>query len=165
MSTYWVTHPNIDLSATVHAPSTEKARTLFLDYLERSNRIGRAQRGPLRENMVAEKMSNSEDIMSDVELYYGEPMGEEPTLALDTPQMEGEETPGRTVEEGEEWLAGRAARRSTGLPDLEEEDYEEPRQEMPLKTIQRGPVGMPIQAIQKVPPRMPIQELARGRLR
>ena len=38
MSYYYVTHPNVDFSATVKAPSTDKARTTFLDYLERSGK-------------------------------------------------------------------------------------------------------------------------------
>ena len=72
MPLYYVTHPNIDISATVHgAPSTEKARTMFLDWLERRGRIRRSRRGYYREDMVAERMSGEGEITSDVDLYYG----------------------------------------------------------------------------------------------
>ncbi len=68
---YFVTHPNLDVTALVHAPSTEKARTTFLDYLERTGRISRAGRQYWRRNMVAEKMEDPYDVTADVELYYG----------------------------------------------------------------------------------------------
>lgn len=71
MSVYYVTHPNIDLSAKITAPSTEKARTTFLDYLERVGKLKRSKRGYLRQNMVAEKMSDAFSVESDIELSYG----------------------------------------------------------------------------------------------
>lgn len=70
MPYYYVTHPNLDMSATVHAPSTEKARTTFLDYLERQGSILRGQRNLLRENMVASRIDHPQDVLSDVELHY-----------------------------------------------------------------------------------------------
>jgi len=70
MSIYYVRHPNIDSSAVVHAPTTEKARTTFLDYLERRGAIQRRLRQALRENMVAEKIDSPYGVSSDIELYY-----------------------------------------------------------------------------------------------
>jgi hypothetical protein len=71
MSVYYVTHPNIDISAKVTAPSTEKARTVFLDYLERVGKLRRSMRGRLRENMVAEKLQDPFGVEADMELAYG----------------------------------------------------------------------------------------------
>ncbi|MBU2051264.1 MAG: hypothetical protein KKH61_20145, partial [Gammaproteobacteria bacterium] len=52
------------------APSTEKARTVFLDYLERQGTILRGQRNLLRDNMVASRLDSPESVLSDVELHY-----------------------------------------------------------------------------------------------
>lgn len=71
MNVYYVTHPNLDLSAKVTAPSTEKARTVFLDYLERVGKLRRSRRGQLRGNMVAEKLQDSFGVDADMELAYG----------------------------------------------------------------------------------------------
>lgn len=71
MSIYYVTHPNLGVSAKVEAPATEKARTTFLDYLERHGHINRADRQHWRRNMVAEKMEYPEDVFADIELHYG----------------------------------------------------------------------------------------------
>jgi len=71
MSYYYVTHPNLDISATIEAPTTEKSRTTFLDYLERQGIILRGQRNLLRENMVAERLNSPESVLSDIELHYG----------------------------------------------------------------------------------------------
>lgn len=68
---YYVTHPNLETTALIHAPATEKARTTFLDYLERGGQISRADRQYWRRNMVAEKMDDPYDVTADVELYYG----------------------------------------------------------------------------------------------
>ena len=70
MSHYYVTHPNIGISATVDAPTTEKARTTLLDYLERTGRINRASRQHYRKNMVAEKLRDSREVFSDIDLEY-----------------------------------------------------------------------------------------------
>jgi hypothetical protein len=70
-NTYYVTHPNLGRSAVVHAPSTEKARTTFLDWLERNNHISRAERQRWRRNMVAERLEYPSEVGSDVELWYG----------------------------------------------------------------------------------------------
>ena len=68
---YYVTHPNLGITALIHAPATEKARTTFLDYLERQGQISRADRQHWRRNMIAEKMEDPYDVTADVELYYG----------------------------------------------------------------------------------------------
>jgi len=71
MIEYFVTHPELDISALVRAPSTEKARTTYLDYLERRGIIHRSSRGYYRENMIAERMNESYPVQADVELSYG----------------------------------------------------------------------------------------------
>ena len=70
MSYYYVTHPNMDFSATVKAPSTDKARTTFLDYLERSNKAHRKDRQLIRKNTVADRIEFPEEVDSDVSLSY-----------------------------------------------------------------------------------------------
>lgn len=70
MSYYYVTHPNIDFSATVKAPSTDKARTTFLDYLERTGRANRKYRQNIRRNTVAERIEFPEEVDTDVTLNY-----------------------------------------------------------------------------------------------
>jgi len=70
MSYYYVTHPNIDFSATVKAPSTDKARTAFLDYLERTGKASRKYRQDIRRNTVAERIEFPEEVDTDVKLYY-----------------------------------------------------------------------------------------------
>lgn len=71
MAIYFVAHPNMEIKAKVEAPSTEKARTTFLDYLERNGTIRRADRQYWRLNMVAEKLELPEDAFADLELFYG----------------------------------------------------------------------------------------------
>jgi hypothetical protein len=89
MSVYYVTHPSIDLTAIVTAPTTEKARTTFLDYLERRGMLSRAKRGFVRGNMVAERLHDPASVTADVELSYGyEPMPEE-SLALEPSYVPG----------------------------------------------------------------------------
>lgn len=67
---YYVTHPRIDKTGVVYAPSTEKARTTFLDWLERNNLIRRSHRAFFRENMVAERIEDP-NVPCDVILNYG----------------------------------------------------------------------------------------------
>jgi len=67
---YYVMHPTLGVTAVVHAPSTEKARTTFLDWLERNNHIRREDRHAYRRNMVAERLED-EHTPSDVVLHYG----------------------------------------------------------------------------------------------
>lgn len=132
MSTYYVTHPNLSITALVQAPATEKARTTFLDYLERRDLIGRADRQYWRRNMVAERMEYPEDVTADVELSYGyEEGGRVPPLPPQRQQRYGDivleegafpdEPQERAYQEaGERW------RREH--PALEEESPEEPQQ-------------------------------------
>jgi len=70
MSVYFVTYPNMDISATVTAPSTDKARTTFLDWLERTGRISRKNRQQLRRHLVAERLEFPEEVDADVRLNY-----------------------------------------------------------------------------------------------
>ncbi len=70
MSAYYVTHPMMDKTAVVYAPSTEKARTTFLDWLERNGLMDRRQRQVLRRDMIAKRLEDP-NIPVDVELNYG----------------------------------------------------------------------------------------------
>ena len=67
---YYVTHPNLGATAVVYAPSTEKARTTLLDWLERHQLMRRADRQLLRKNMVAKKLDDP-NVQADVTLHYG----------------------------------------------------------------------------------------------
>ena len=105
MSAYFVTHPLMDKTAVVYAPSTEKARTTFLDWLERNGLMDRRKRQAFRRDMVAARLE-SPDIPADVELHYGYPEapqvgyrlgGEQPTRE-DLEQQEVEEALGKTYE-------------------------------------------------------------------
>ena len=71
MPTYFVMHPNLEIKATVDAPSTEKARTVFLDYLERQGSIDRATRHTLRRNLVASRLEDPNEVQVDLNLSYG----------------------------------------------------------------------------------------------
>ena len=82
MTTYYVTHPNLDVTAMVHAPSTEKARTTFLDYLERQGKVPRRYRQALRSNMITERLKDPTSVTTDVELYYGYEEAPEQTFVL-----------------------------------------------------------------------------------
>ena len=67
---YYLTHPRIDKTAVVYAPTTEKARTTFLDWLERNNLISRSHRNYFRRDMIAERLEDP-SVPADVELHYG----------------------------------------------------------------------------------------------
>ena len=152
---YYVTHPMIDRTAVVFAPSTEKARTTFLDWLERNNLIRRSDRQNFRADMVAQRLDDP-GVPSDVELHYGyrdytSPM-RYPTSMYGKPQTpqpqrptreeldraafdklmsvwdEGKFTPPPEIPE-EEWT------------DLEDEEEEEPEPPRPHRR------GMPIQQV------------------
>ena len=77
MRDYFVTHPRLNKTAVIHAPSTEKARTTFLDWLERNGMISRRDRQSWRRDMVAERIEDP-NVYSDVELWYG--YEEEPSI-------------------------------------------------------------------------------------
>jgi hypothetical protein len=67
---YYVMHPSLGVTSVVYAPSTEKARTTFLDWLERKGYMNRSDRQQLRKNMVAKRLEDS-NVQSDVVLHYG----------------------------------------------------------------------------------------------
>jgi hypothetical protein len=130
MIPYYVMHPALGVTAVVHAPSTEKARTTFLDWLERNGHMKRMDRQQLRKNMVAKRLEDS-NVQSDVILHYGyQDVGAHyPTGPGGTPTTYG------SFEEavGEPW----------------EEDMPTPRQLAPLE----------LPEVEKEEPRMPIQKI------
>ena len=67
---YYLTHPRLGKTAVVYAPTTEKARTTFLDWLERNNLIRRANRSFFRRDMITERIEDP-DVPRDVTLNYG----------------------------------------------------------------------------------------------
>lgn len=70
MRTYYITAPGLNIDAKVTAPSTEKARTEFLDFLERTGRIHRRDRQTLRRVMATQRLENPYEVSADVELSY-----------------------------------------------------------------------------------------------
>jgi len=68
---YFVMHPSLGITAEVNAPTTEKARTTFLDWLERNEHIARSHRQAYRKNMVAEKLEEAGAVRADITLHYG----------------------------------------------------------------------------------------------
>jgi len=118
MSYYYVTHPNLDLSATVSAPTTDKARTTFLDFMERTGRASRKVRQQLRRNLVAERISAPEEVNADVHLKYnyvdGEELGGERIQVAYAPPEEEE------LEEGEFELGGEEPEEEEGEEEGEE---------------------------------------------
>jgi len=67
---YYVMHPSLRVTAVVYAPATEKARTTFLDWLERNGYMRRADRQALRKNMVAQRLDDAQGVSSDIVLHY-----------------------------------------------------------------------------------------------
>lgn len=140
MNAYYVTHPYIKRIAVVHAPTTEKARTTFLDWLERGGLLPRARRQAYRRDMIAEKLEDP-NVPSDVELYYeyGEaplvpapPSGEpEEVLRLGGEMVEAPIRREEEVWEGDEHEIG------DYLKPTEEFREEEPRR-MPIQEISLG---------------------------
>ncbi len=103
-SVYYVTHPQIGRTAVVYAPSTEKARTTFLDWLERSGLVSRRDRQAFRKDMVAKRLEDP-NVPVDVELHYGYE-SDIPSYGLPTEMEESEvqesiETP---VESSEDFI-------------------------------------------------------------
>lgn len=162
--TYYVTHPNIEVSALVHAPSTEKARTLFLDFLEREGGISRAHRSRLREHTVAERMRDPAGVVADVELHHTEPVGEAPSFALG----EVEEPEELLTEEGFGPLMPVEAMPTQGMPiQVAARSSPSPRAApegaMPIQLVARAPMeGLRIQAVARAPTALPIQTVARA---
>ncbi len=89
MPIYYVTHPNVNITAKVSAPATEKARTVFLDYLERQGKAPRKLRQVLRRNMVAERLEDPDTITADIDLSYS--YGQEESQELFRPSEYVEE--------------------------------------------------------------------------
>ena len=89
MPYYSVSHPQLDITATVNAPSSEKARTTFLDYLERTGKVKRSQRQLIRRAMATKRIEEGGEGYSDLELNYEyEHVPEAETLQLGEPQRE-----------------------------------------------------------------------------
>jgi len=110
MAIYYVKHPTLDFSATIDAPSTEKARTTYLDYLERGGNISRSSRQYYRRNLIADRVMDPNEVPADIHLAYGyqeehtrpqsytreevEPMYREPEVGeIDLSRDEMEEAP------------------------------------------------------------------------
>jgi len=59
---YYIEFPEKQVSAIVDAPSTDKARTAFLDTLERKGIIYRGIRGQVRSSLVVDNIDSIEGI-------------------------------------------------------------------------------------------------------
>jgi len=70
MNVYYVKHSELGKDALVHAPSTEKARTAFLDYLERNGMVSRKDRQSWRKGLITDRVEEGET-SAEVELWYG----------------------------------------------------------------------------------------------
>jgi hypothetical protein len=132
MIPYYVMHPALGVTAVVHAPSTEKARTTFLDWLERNGNMRRMDRQQLRKDMVAKRLEDS-NVQSDVVLHYGYqdvgvhyPAGPGGTFG-EAAGSPSEETP------REPWEEDMPAPRQLAPLELPEVEKEEPR--MPIQKI------------------------------
>ena len=69
---YVVTNPSVQgVVALVNAPSTEKARTTYLDFLERSQGLDRNLRSQLRTSTLTKRIEDGSGINFTVELDYG----------------------------------------------------------------------------------------------
>ena len=70
---YLVVNPQVQgVTALVHAPSTEKARTTYLDWLERNKGVSRSLRGQLRATTITKRLDGEGDNVDyTVELDYG----------------------------------------------------------------------------------------------
>ena len=138
MIPYYVMHPALGVTAVVHAPSTEKARTTFLDWLERNGHMRRIDRQQLRKDMVAKRLEDP-NVQSDVVLHYGyQDVGAHyPAGPGGTPTTYG------SFEEATGEPSGEALREPW------EEDMPAPRQLVPLE----------LPEVEKEEPRMPIQKI------
>jgi len=90
MATYYVFHPNVEVTAEVEAPDTKKARTTYLDYLARSGRISWDQRGNLRDGIKIDQMQPGE-MQTSVALNYSRDAEPEEEMELPGPPPELEE--------------------------------------------------------------------------
>ena len=130
MSTYFLTHPRLDKTAVVHAPSTEKARTVFLDWLERNGSINRGDRQSWRKDMLAGRIEDG-TAEGDAELWYGYEQTPQPDYVPGTP------VPGRIEETMEEHL--RLDSQMQGVP--EEETEVVPSEPTKMSPIAKAAIG------------------------
>jgi hypothetical protein len=133
---YFVMHPTLGITAVVYAPSTEKARTTFLDWLERNNHISRKDRQAFRKNMGAQRLEDP-NVPSDIVLHYGYEEGLPQRYRLSGPtQMDLEE---------EDDYAREALERGE-LTQTDIQDIEDMREKQ--KVVEPpGPKLMPVQEI------------------
>jgi len=71
MSVYYVSHPEFALKAKVDAPSTDKARTTYLDYMERTGVVPRTSRQEIRRGIATKRLGDPSEFLADIELDYG----------------------------------------------------------------------------------------------
>lgn len=91
MPTYYVKHPNIQQDAKVEAPTSEKARTEFLDFLERHGSINRRDRQSIRRNLASERLRDPDFVEAQVNLDYGHSISSMPPLQVGfEPSLESE---------------------------------------------------------------------------
>lgn len=138
---YFTMHPTLGITGVVYAPSTEKARTTFLDWLERNGHIKRTDRQAFRKNMGAQRLDDT-NVPSDVVLHYGYAEGApRSSRAIIEDMVKGDP-------KLEEDLALTDLitdiNRSKTLEGLEEEEEDEPGPE-PIEPP--GPKLMPVQQI------------------
>lgn len=95
MPVYLISHPNYPEigTAKVEAPTTEKSRTTFLDYLERTGKVSRSARQMVRRGMITGRLEDPDSITADVDLSYEYGVGDSPLIgrALDIPLDTGYE--------------------------------------------------------------------------
>ncbi len=137
MTVYFVTHPNMGVTSLVTAPSTEKARTTFLDWLERNDHIRRADRQYWRKNMIAERMEDPQNVTADVDLAYGymDSGNYRVRASEEHVQYPRREVPQRSFDTFEE------EPESEPEPELEPEPEPEPKPERKLSPIQKLALG------------------------
>lgn len=122
---YYVMHPSLGVTAVVYAPATEKARTTFLDWLERKGYINRSDRQAWRKNMVAEKLEDPQGVSSDVRLHYDYQDVSTPIVRIGEDSI-SPPVGGEPIEPKED-----------EVPSLENVVFEQPEKEGPSMPIQK----------------------------
>lgn len=144
---YYVMHPTLGITAVVHAPTTEKARTTFLDWLERNRYILRRDRHSFRRNMSTKRLEDP-NVQSDVVLHYGYEEARIPKIK--SPVRETIESIASKSPESEEDLA---------LTDfITERALESPTDEELLEEAERG-LRKEAPTVSPKPKLMPIQQI------
>jgi hypothetical protein len=150
-ATYYVTHPNFELSALVSAPSTDKARTAFLDWLERNEYIQRADRQYWRRDMIAHRAEDPVNISADTVLHYDYEDDGDYSLAttprpapVPTPRQADRHIPAKDLDE--DWWADA---RVVDVEDPTTGQHYPPGADIPLATPEPVPVKK-LSPIQKV---------------